>query len=39
MGRIASSMCFNPDLNLLAVFGGCGFNDDSNDLYILDLNQ
>jgi hypothetical protein len=32
-------MCHDPVLNLVAVFGGCGFNDDNNDLYIVDLNK
>ena len=38
LGRIATSMCYAADLNVVVVFGGCGFNDDSNDLYIIDLN-
>ena len=39
LGRIATSMCYDPEKNLVAVFGGCGFNDDSNDLYIIELNK
>jgi len=32
-------MCYDSDHNLLAIFGGCGFNGDSNDIYVIDLNK
>jgi len=32
-------MCYNKDLNVIAVFGGCGFGDDSNDVYVIDLKE
>ena len=39
MGRIASSMAYDEDLNLLLIFGGSSFEDETSQILTIDVNK
>ncbi len=37
--KIAVSMTYIESKNMIAIFGGCGYQDESNELIFLDVSQ